>query len=138
MSSGENHMEWQRQTLIWAVQALALDATAQLALYPDFVVKADELALDFHDALTWTRDGMSTGWTAEQAAALVRLDEKLSRLSRGGPEYDESPWFSGAALSTDSRWENVRALARDTLRAFHRPLENPPADPEQRGATSIG
>ncbi len=35
----------------WSVQALALPAEAQLALYPSFVEVADELALELEETL---------------------------------------------------------------------------------------
>ena len=68
------------ETLRAALQALAAPAPVQLARYPEFVVKADELALDFDDALLLVRHNRAAEIDARQAAALAALDELFTRM----------------------------------------------------------
>jgi len=116
----------QTQQLMRAVQALAQPAHIQVALFPDFVVIGDELALDFGDAYERYRSTDGLGLTPEQNAALGRLDCELERLS--GPA-DPAFWLDRAALETDSRWHNLRELARSVLREMGWPDTRPdPSD----------
>jgi hypothetical protein len=105
-------------------------------LYPDEVVKPDELALDFDDAYRCARGAISRGWTGDQAEALAAIDAMLSGMSRGGSDFSEDLWLE-PALFTDPRWERVRELALVTLRLFGWPLEEPPEDPQDRGASYV-
>ncbi|MCU1286305.1 MAG: hypothetical protein JWO13_2655 [Acidobacteriales bacterium] len=66
-----------------AIQALALPAELQLALFPDFVVKTDELVLDFD---LWKQsvlgDEFANVLTHESRASLNALDEYLSKAPK--------------------------------------------------------
>jgi hypothetical protein len=89
--------------LIHSLQALASPAETQLARFPDFVVRADELALDFSDALMLVSNRPRARLTAAQRGALELLDTHLGEMSgpvrpqlwtddavRGSPEWDTS------------------------------------------------
>ncbi len=107
-----------RERLRESVQALAQPPEAQRALFPDFVVLGDELALDFDEALRAHRRDADPP-SPHQAAALGELDDHLSALS--GPahlDFWEDP--------SDPRWEHVRALAARVLDAFGWPHAPPP------------
>jgi hypothetical protein len=107
--------------LIHALQALAAPAEIQLARFPDFVVKADELALDFDDALR--RAGRpGNHLSPAQRTALARVDEFLTRMSGAA----NAPKWTDAAVQSSPEWVAVRALAADALRALGAPVEPPP------------
>ena len=122
------------QRLCWALQALAMRADVQVDLFPDFVCKGDELALEFEEhsqALDADRV------TDEQRQALKALDQKLASMSNGGPDYSEALWFDERTLSTSSHWAEVRTLAAEVLRVLAWPVERPPDDPENRGSIYV-
>jgi hypothetical protein len=103
------------------LQALSRPATDQRRLFPSLVCVADELALDFDDALRAAGEGASVLFTAEQSTALARLNSRLDELSGS----DAGEFWTDAALSSDPRWNCIRSLARDALRAFAWPEEQP-------------
>jgi hypothetical protein len=107
--------------LIHALQALAAPAELQLARFPDFVVKADELALDFDDALRCAAQAGSP-LSPAQHTALDRVDDVLRRMSTAGNAHV----WSDAALRSAPDWATVRSLAADALRALGAPVEPPP------------
>ena len=74
-------LRWALPELKRSLRALALPAEAQLGLFPDFVCKADELALDLDE---WYRRVASNGAarvTDEQRHHLAALDARLSAMS---------------------------------------------------------
>ena len=119
--------------LIWAVQALACNAEEQLSLFPDFVVKADELATDFSDGLLLVRN---SEMSASKLSVLRAIDTKLGRISADGAEFSESVW-TDQGLRESEHWSEVRALAKEVLREFDLPLGPPPQAPNQRGVTYV-
>ena len=111
---------WRWERLMHALQALAQPAAVQVTLYPDFVAKADELALDFNNF----HEACLPEMTEEQAAASSRIDERLTDIS--GPE---GPWGE-EDLRSDSQWEEIRVMARHALEVFGWPDEPPPQSPD--------
>lgn len=102
-----------RNQLRRAVIALAQPAAIQLSLFPDFVCKADELALDFEsglDALVGHEDEI----TAEQRVAIEALDQLL--ISMSGEKY--AYFWTDEAVLADPTWEAIRALARSVALIF--------------------
>ena len=104
-----------------ALQALAATPEIQVARFPDFVVVADELALDFDDALLMFRQGSPT-LSPQQTAHLQALDTLLHEMSGAA---NASLWTL-AALNTSPEWVTVRTHARELLVAFGWPLDPPP------------
>jgi hypothetical protein len=105
------------------VQALAQPAHVQLTLFPDFVCKADELALDFdrwREVVLADPDG---ALTPLQRAALEALDAQLAAMSGS-----DKPFWEEDALADALEWGRVRQLAKDTLRAFGWAMAVPPKD----------
>jgi hypothetical protein len=102
-----------RNQLQRAVVALAQPADVQLSLFPDFVCKADELALDFEDGL-YELVGHEDEITGEQRAALDALNQLLLRMS-GKPN---ASFWTEEALRSDARWEAVRSTAKAAAAAF--------------------
>ena len=125
-----------RQHLMWSVQALAAPAEVQVTLYPDFVVKANELALDFDNWYECARFSLAPEWSESQRTSLAALDAKLDAMSRSGAEFTEDLWLE-SALAADPNWEQVRDLARTAIRLFSWPVECPPREPERRGSWHI-
>ena len=109
------------QRLITSLQALAAPAEIQLARFPDFVVKADELALDFDDAIILVRDCPQLDLTPAQVAALEAVDQALSAMS--GPERGR--FWTDSALRESAEWGRVRGLAARALRTLDAPVANP-------------
>jgi hypothetical protein len=106
---------------IHALQALAAPADIQLARFPDFIEQADELALDFDDALSGT-DGRGDPLSPAQRSSLARVDEALTRMSGGA----NSALWTAVALRSAPEWADVRVLAADALRALGAPIQPPP------------
>lgn len=96
-----------------AILALAQPPEVQLALFPDFVCKADELALDFEDGL-YELAGHKDDVTAEQQAALDALDGLITGMSG---ERNAAFWTEEALLSNPG-WDGIRSAARATAAAF--------------------
>lgn len=108
-----------RDKLQRAILALVQPAEVQLSLFPDFVSKADELALNFEDGL-YELVGHEDEITAEQSTAIDALDEVISSMS--GP----TGLWTEEALATHPTWERVRDLAKAVAAAFEWKLRIPP------------
>lgn len=111
--------------LQWAVQALARPAREQVTLFPDFVCKADEIALEFDEHARSILDGECQGLSTDQAATLVALDQYLESVS--GSEANAENWTEDA-LHASPVWERIRDLARATLAAFGWNDQCPPSE----------
>ena len=114
-----------RNQFCWSLQALASDAEDQLALFPTFVCKADELALDYDHWSEVARSLLADEFSPDQLAALTAIDGRLTAMSCGGVEFEEDLW-SEDALRARPQWEEVRSLARSALACFGWPAERPP------------
>ena len=99
------------ERLIIALRALAGPADAQLARFPEFVVKADELALDFADAHLLFAQCQQREFTRAQRDAVADVDRLLDQMS--GPEHAEL--WSEQALREAPEWNMVRNAARHAL-----------------------
>ena len=124
---------WIFERLKHSIQLLALPPEVQPALLPDFVCKADELALDFdhwHDvAISNFRSEMTSG----QLSSLQALDQSLSALTGLGSQY-----WTDEQVRTSEKWRSIRGLAAAALCSFDWPRETPPshADEYVRGGSS--
>jgi len=109
---------------MWAVQALALDASAQEQLFPEFADPPDELELDQQD----TQAAFLKAWRAHisppQKEAIERLDAQLE--SMGGAE--NARLWTVEALGDAREWARVRELAAEVLLSMGWPLARPPRD----------
>jgi hypothetical protein len=110
-----------RNTLERAVLALAQPADVQLSLFPDFVCKADELALDFEDGL-YEIVGHESEISEAQHAAIHRLDKLITSMSG---EQNASFWTEEAVL-VHPVWEQIRLEAKATAAAFGWEMRLPP------------
>ena len=108
------------EQLKWSLQALALPAPTQHALFPSFVCVADELALDFDDSLKATAP--HTSFTPEQRASLKALDDLIAQMS--GQQHAE--FWTDSALASHPTWQQIRDLAQRTLDTFQWDLQPPP------------
>ena len=104
-----------------AVLALAQPAEVQLSLFPDFVCKADELALDFQDGL-YELVGHEDEITAPQRVAIDALDKLI--LAMSGEQ--NAPFWTEDAVRSHSTWEEMRMAAKATAVAFGWELRRPP------------
>ena len=113
--------------LKYSLQALAQPASIQLKLFPDFVQVADELALDFEHRHSVVAQN-SFDLTSSQKESLAHLDALLSNMSKG--IFTEELWTDNA-LRDRHEWEEVRSLAKETLKEFNWALDEPPVDRNQ-------
>lgn len=109
---------------MWAVQALALDASAQGQLFPEFAEPPDELELDQQE----TQAAFLRDWGADiappQKEAIERLDAQLE--SMGGSQ--NAHIWTVEALGSAPEWARVRELAATVLQSMGWPLALPPRD----------
>jgi hypothetical protein len=110
------------ERLVHTLQALAAPVDAQLARFPDFAVKADELALDFADALLLVLDCPQLTLEPAQKEALLRVDRQLDKMSGTA----KAPLWTTAALRDNPEWRTVRTLAVAALQALGQSVELPP------------
>jgi hypothetical protein len=105
-----------------SIQALALPADEQLAYFPDFVCKADELALNFDGAnvLRYT----SEYFTEQQCSLLKDIDSQFDLMSA----QKNSGLWTDEALRENPLWERIREMAKELLKTFDWENEVPPND----------
>ena len=112
--------------LEWAVSALSQPYEIQEQLFPEFVEVADELALNWEEAMgpyLNVADGLDI-FTTVQRAALFALDDCLMRMS-GRDKLDN---WTLKALAESTDWETVRNLATQVLAAMKWSLSPPPVN----------
>jgi hypothetical protein len=114
--------EWIRRRLEHALQALAMPAEVQIALFPSFVCQADELALVFDNFKRAAESNFGGEMTESQRDLLARIDGRLADMSG---RHDPELWTQEALRGRDE-WARIRALATETLEAFGWPHERPP------------
>lgn len=112
---------WIFERLKHSTQALALPASAQLSGLPDFIVKTDELVLDFDHWRECAVTNYRADLNVEQLKSLAAIDAHIAN-----PSGDRSVWEE-SALSTHPFWVDLRRLAAAALTAFGWPLETPPS-----------
>ena len=88
------------------LRVLARPGTEALASLPDGCAKADELALEYGDAVIGAR-AFSTALAPAQWSALTQIDALLAGMS--GEENAEL--WSEAAVVAHPRWQEVRRAA---------------------------
>jgi hypothetical protein len=97
-----------------SLQALAAPVDVQLSLLPDFVLKPDELALDFDDWYQTVFSNVQDELTQEQKSRLNSLNQVLEQMSN---EANSHLWTE-EALAKSAEWEQVREIAKATLESF--------------------
>lgn len=105
-----------------SIQLLACPADVQLRMLPDFVCKADELALDFDHWKDVVLAQFSSELTPAQKASLAALDSSLSQVTKAGP-----PLWTEDSVRQSDQWANTRVLAASALKVFGWPSEIPPS-----------
>ena len=103
------------------LRALASEPSDQLALFPDSVTKAGDLAARFDDRVRALAEDYASELSRGQAEALDRLRDQFATMSRDGAEFDADLW-TDEAIRTSVHWREVRALAGAALAALERPL----------------
>ena len=122
---------WHFKQLRWSLQCLAMAGSDQRTLFPDYVVKADELAFDFDHWAFAVHSNYGSDLSSFQTDSLAAIAQKLATISRDGAEFDAELWTE-TALSTSEHWADVRSLAASALEAFGWPVENPTQNPADR------
>lgn len=106
-----------------SLQLLAIPADQQLNLLPDFIVKADEMALDFSNWYEAAVGNFGHGFKPSQIAALKSIDDLLEKMS--GEKNAE--YWTDEAVRSGNQWAEVRLLAKKALDEFGWRLEEPPS-----------
>jgi|SRR5579859_316855 len=107
--------------LCHSLQLIASPAQAQVVHFPvSWIVLTDEMA----DDLGHWAECVGTYWelTEEQKISLTRLNDFFSEMSAS----HQTAFWTNEALFTDSRWEEVRNLAKTALVSFSWSIEVPP------------
>ena len=105
-----------------SLQILASSPEVQLRLLPSFVVKADELALEFDHWRIVVLHNYSEDFTSDQLSALTALDAKLVWLTTSGNKH-----WTDQAVRESSGWREIRELATGALNKLGWPIETPPS-----------
>jgi hypothetical protein len=100
-----------------------MPADVQLGLFPDWVCKVDELALDFDQWCTCVMQNDIATLTEQQCILLTTLASRFDAMSRSTTNW----LWTEQALHTAPEWEVIRCLARDTLVAFGWNITPPPS-----------
>lgn len=101
--------------LEWILQVLSQEAEIQIQFYPDFVCIPDELALDFEH---WSKRVMQNRKLSDKQKSSLEIIDKYF------DEFKEDLWTLESLKSSDE-WNNIRALARQSLSVFGWPVEIP-------------
>ena len=116
----------------WSLQALAAPAQVQLELFPGFVLKVDELAIEF-DQWYQVVKRRRTIFTPKQRKILEKLNRQLDDIS--GP--DNLHYWMEETLRTDTMWEKIRKLARTALVALGWTAESPLKMKDEKSVESL-
>ena len=124
MDVNERNMREERFTMLReSLQLLAMPAATQLAFFPPrWVETAFELADYFIGAYRVIVSNQTKRLRADQRRRLDLLHEKLEAVVS---VRDEEYLRTKGALLGSTEWQNLRELARETLRCFGWPPEAP-------------
>jgi hypothetical protein len=115
---------WRLRRLMHAVQALAAPAEEALAVYPPFVCKMDELAIDFDHWLDVNRS--HGGLPAQELELLERINTRLGAVCGAAvPDL-----WTEAALRAHPFWQSIRDEASAALDALGWPRDLPLPSPD--------
>ena len=105
----------------FSLQALAIGGNDQLRLFPDFVNKVDELALNFvhwYDCILQNAEGELSN---QQKHLLKMLNDRLEEMSN-----EKNLLWTEEALMYKPEWEEIRKLAVEALKSFGWNRDIPP------------
>jgi len=114
-----------KRRIIESVVLLASDVDRQQAALPDWVARADEIALIFDECYQFVRElGQQEQLTVKEIEALQSLDQKLASMS--GPS--QAALWTEEALATDANWQWIRQRAQEALELLGAELHAPKLD----------
>jgi hypothetical protein len=96
-----------------SLQTLAMPPDIQLGLLPDFVCKADEIALTFNHWYQCVLGNDNRTLSRQQELALEAIDKQLDTMTG-----KEQLWTEEAVKSLPE-WEQIRIVAREALETFN-------------------
>ncbi|HEV2597399.1 hypothetical protein [Sphingopyxis sp.] len=109
------------ERLKWSAMALSQDAETQNGLFPDFVVVADELALNWDEALNELNDP-DLRINDDQKSKIEKLDAMILAISG----LENIKFWDDDALEVFQEWEDIRLAASEVLKSFGWPIAAPP------------
>ena len=95
-------------------------------MLPNFVCKADELALDFDHWNEVVLSNFQSELTPAQLSSLRAIARSISDMTRAGAAL-----WTEIAVRESSEWNFVRTLAAAALNSFGWPLETPPSHADE-------
>ncbi|MTW14585.1 hypothetical protein GM658_28655 [Pseudoduganella eburnea] len=98
------------ERLRWSAQSIAQPSAVQIALFPEFVEVADELALGWEEAIHDLK-GICTHLQPAQIAAIEELDAFMASISG----QSHAQLWTMDALKTSPEWQTLRELANQVL-----------------------
>jgi hypothetical protein len=113
----QERRHWILERLKHSLQALAIPASEQVSLFPDFVIKTEELILEFEHWRVTALKNYRADLTDKQCDSLAAIDAHSTAPSK--EVWDES------ALASHPFWQHIRRLAKESLDAFEWPLDAP-------------
>ena len=132
ITSDENALRaWHFRKLKWSLQALAIPASDQLSLFPQFAATADELALDFDRWASLVSENYEEELSSAQIDALAAISRTFETISGHAAEFEAELWTAEAVRSS-SHWDDIRRVAAVALEVFGWPIERPPRNPDDR------
>src|SRR5215831_7784735 len=109
-----------------SIQLLACPPEVQLRMFPHFVCKADELALDFDQWREIVLNTFRSELSIDQMSCMESIDGALSALTHMGPEH-----WTESAVRESHEWRRVRTLAVAALESFGWAREIPPSHTDE-------
>ena len=103
------------------LQTLAMQADIQLGSLPDFVCKADELALTFDHWYQCVLSNDDGTLSRQQRSALEAIDKQLGTMTARGGVWTEE------AVKNLPEWEEIRRLATEALESLNWEVTMPPS-----------
>jgi len=117
--------------LKWSLQALAIPASDQLSLFPQFAAKPDELARDFDHWASVVNENYEEELSSAQIDALAAISQTFQTISGHAAEFEAELWTEEAVRSS-SHWDDIRRVAAVALEVFGWPVESPSRNPDDR------
>jgi hypothetical protein len=103
---------------------LAAPASDQLAAFPEYVCKPDEIALLFTDCLCFLPELIQAGIVKGPEATLLReIDDCLSEMTAKG-----AGMWTESAVRHDAEWESIREHASRVLEHMNEAKRPPRLD----------
>lgn len=111
--------------LVEVLRLLCSDAQVQIDAFPNDVVTADEIALEFEDAKQGCESVASSECYSQDLTAIV---SKIDEILKSRSTESSQPFWTHSALRDDPDWKRIRRLASEGLNLMGVTYEPPVLD----------